>query len=852
MGIRLPRSLRSRFLLLLLAPSLVVALLICVIYVCVVWQLEYEDREHAIVASANSLAGAAALGMRHHDQIGTVPALRDDILPDLLDAAGADVHHVMLYRPPAAPGGHARPFVWCLSRADGGLTCEWTGPDSAASPPILDDAAADRLWARASALGPEATGAATEDFLAEGDREGAVAAVPIYHQAPGAAAADLVGMAVAATGFQTIGETVVRHGALLLAVFGFALALPLFVSIPLGRLVVKPIEDLAGASRRIANARSGEAGAIDAAQGAAAEIADMIAGINAMLGMLGRKERELRDANDNLEAAVEARTRELEAAKRSLENTNKDLQTAVQAAEEANRAKSTFLANMNHEIRNPLNGIIQRAEYLQEVAEDEDLEEFEEEAQAIVNRSRHLLNIINRVLDLSKIESGAMEPDFNRRDTAEIVGEIRLLAEPQVQKNGNAFVVDLGDDDEAAALGQMTTDVTWVIQCVLNLLTNAAKFTKDGEVRLKVRALDHAAAEKRLGHSAGGVDEWVAFEVRDTGIGMTPEELARVFEPFAQANETISANYGGTGLGLSLTQKLCHVLGGEIFMASEKGVGTTTEILLPRGDPEAATIESATPLDLRRDVSRILIVDDDDAFHEEIRKVLAPFGAELTHARTVDSGIMHCRSTRPDVVVLDILMPFHDGWRFLSILRQDLDIAATPVLIVTETEYDRRAEELGATSFFTKPLDAERRERFLQLVSGILGGRELRRVLIVDDEFETRRNLRRSFAERGAAVEEAENGALALAALEAGPLPDLVIMDLVMPKMDGFETIARIRAEAAWRDLPIIVLSSKDLSREERQTLGATTDALLDKNTVALRDVAAVVAGIANKAETAA
>jgi|GEM_PF-2774747 len=850
MSIRLPKSLRGRFLLLLLAPSLLIALTICAIYIGVVWNLERNERARAIQATADTLAGATALGMRTYEHPGTVPALRDDILPDVLAAAGENMREVLLYLPPSTRDGDPRPFVWCL--ADGAHDlCDWAGPDGQTRPTMIGEATARELWRNARAMPAGTIDAPPLPY--DGDA-GQVTAVPIYHndgsvEGPG----DMVGMAVAATRFQTLGETLLRHVALVLAIIAYALVLPAFVYIPLGRLVVKPVEDLARASRRIA-AASDEAASIPVAADNAAEIADMINGINVMLDMLREKEQALREANDNLEAAVVERTQELEAAKRSLESTNKDLEAAVLNAEEANRAKSTFLANMNHEIRNPLNGIIQRAEYLQEIAEDEDdLDEFQEEAEAIVNRSRHLLNIINRVLDLSKIESGAMEPDFSRRDVAEIVAELKALAEPQVAKNGNAFVIDLGEDDpDAADLGEMSTDVTWVIQCVLNLLTNAAKFTKEGEVRLSARAIDRPEAEKRLGRPVSDVVEWVSFEVKDTGIGMTPEELARVFEPFTQANDSISADYGGTGLGLSLTQKLCHVLGGEILMASEKGAGTTTEILLPRVSGEGLEGEPPLALDLRRDINRILIVDDDDAFHQEIKKVLAPFGAELTHARTVDSGILHCRSTRPDVVVLDILMPLHDGWRFLSLLRQDKELASTPVLIVTETEYDRRAEELGATSFFTKPLDAERRDRFLQMVSSILGGRELRRVLIVDDEFETRRNLRRSFAERGVEVVEAENGVGALELLEQGPLPDLTVMDLVMPEMDGFETIARIRARDDWRELPIIVLSSKDLSREERRTLGAATDALLDKNTVALRDVAALVASIANKTETAA
>lgn len=553
--------------------------------------------------------------------------------------------------------------------------------------------------------------------------------------------------------------------------------------------------------------------------------------------------RSLEGANIDLQASV---AKEAEA-RAELERTNGDLVLTAQKAEEANRAKSIFLAQMNHEIRNPLNAIIQRAEYLQEISEEDDLEEYNEETTAIVSRSRHLLEVINKVLDMSQIEAGRIEPEFHRREIGVLVEELKELAEPLVQKTGNDFVIEA----DGEALGDMVTDVTRARQCILNLVSNSAKFTSDGEVRLAVTLKDNAEATALLGERAGSIAEWVSFKVVDTGIGMTPEELARIFEPFTQANEGISAKYGGTGLGLSLTQELCQLLGGDIFMWSEKGVGTTAEMLLPRYNAAGVSKSAPAPVDVRKKVKRVLVVDDDEAFHSQIEKMLSAFAIELLHARTVESGMMLCRSAHPDVIVLDILMPVHDGWRFLSLKRQEKDLEAIPVLIVTGTEYDDRAEELGATSFFSKPLDAERKDQFLHMVTKLLGGREVRRVLIVDDEFETRRNLRRSFADRGAEVSEAENGVIALETLIAEPTPDLIIMDLVMPEMDGFETISRIRASEEWHDVPIVVLTSKDLTRTERENLSQSTDGLLDKSTVALKDVASLVARITDTAETA-
>ncbi len=555
-------------------------------------------------------------------------------------------------------------------------------------------------------------------------------------------------------------------------------------------------------------------------------------------------QRSLEGVNADLQASV---AKEAEA-RAELEQTNGDLVLTARKAEEANRAKSIFLAQMNHEIRNPLNAIIQRAEYLQEISEEDDLEEYNEETTAIVSRSRHLLEVINKVLDMSQIEAGRIEPEFHRREIGVLVEELKELAEPLVQKTGNAFVIEA----DGEALGDMVTDVTRARQCILNLVSNSAKFTSDGEVRLAVTLKDNAQATELLGQRAGTVAEWVSFKVVDTGIGMTPEELARIFEPFTQANEGISAKYGGTGLGLSLTQELCQLLGGDIFMWSEKGVGTTAEMLLPRYNAAGVSKSAPQPVDVRKKVKRVLVVDDDEAFHGQIEKMLGSFAVELLHARTVESGMTLCRSARPDVVVLDILMPVHDGWRFLSLKRQEAELEDIPVLIVTGTEYDGRAEELGATSFFSKPLDAERKDQFLHMVTKLLGGREVRRVLIVDDEFETRRNLRRSFADRGAEVSEAENGVIALETLIAEPTPDLIIMDLVMPEMDGFETISRIRASEEWHDVPIVVLTSKDLTRTERENLSQTTDGLLDKSTVALKDVASLVARITDTADTAA
>ena len=587
---------------------------------------------------------------------------------------------------------------------------------------------------------------------------------PVTFKPMDAEAVNLVGFVVTIGTEVTFLDTLAENIKLLVFVSLVMLGLSLIIYWLLGRLVIWPIMELAASAREIA--MTGEIGSTGIAPkaGDASEIAELVACFNAMTAkvretngnlknLVDERTRALADTNADLTATLsraEAYAAELTDAKAGLEGLNRDLITAVERAEEASRAKSEFLARMNHEIRNPLNAIIQRAEYLQELAEEEELDEFTEETTGIVTKSQHLLGVINRVLDMSKIESGKIEPEIHAREIDLLVEEVRDMAEPMVERNRSRLIIKTED-----GLGEVVTDITMLRQCLLNLLSNSAKFTSKGEVRLEVNAVDRTEAEAHLGNRAGSYDDWISFAVIDTGIGMTPEELARVFAPFTQANDQISSHYGGTGLGLSLTQKFCQALGGDVFLESEKDVGTRAEILLPRvfeNDGGTALVNRVAASGKAR---RILVIDDDTAFHEEIAAALSPLRADIHHARTADSGMTVCRALRPDAIVLDILMPMKDGYTFLKELRGEPTLSDIPVVIVTETEKTEAAEALGATGFFSKPLYAERMSALFSMVRNLLAGELPRRVLIVDDEDTVRRTLRRSFERHGAEVLEA-------------------------------------------------------------------------------------------------
>jgi signal transduction histidine kinase/DNA-binding response OmpR family regulator len=476
--------------------------------------------------------------------------------------------------------------------------------------------------------------------------------------------------------------------------------------------------------------------------------------------------------------------------------------------EEADRHKSEFLANMSHELRTPLNAIIGYSEMLQEDAVDLGAEQFTDDLRKINAAGKHLLELINAVLDLSKIEAGQMELYLESFDVAGLARDIAAVIQPLAAKNANRLEVRCPD-----AIGPMHADLTKVRQALFNLLSNACKFTERGSVSLTVT------------REAMDGQDWMTFDVSDTGIGMTPEQLDRLFEAFTQADAATTRRYGGTGLGLALSRRLCRMMGGDVTAQSESGRGSTFTIRLPAVVRPAAEEGAALPAPVETvppRVGTVLVIDDEAAVRDLMQRFLSREGFRVVTASSGEEGLRRARELRPDAITLDVMMPGMDGWAVLSALKADPGVAAIPVIMLTIVDDKNLGYALGAADYLTKPIDRER------LVSVLTQYRRDRPVLIVDDDAGLRQLLRRMLEPEGYTVLEAENGRAALERLRDSS-PGAILLDLMMPEMDGFEFVAEFRRHEAWRGIPIVVVTAKDLSREDRERLNGHVERILQK-----------------------
>ena len=496
------------------------------------------------------------------------------------------------------------------------------------------------------------------------------------------------------------------------------------------------------------------------------------------------------------------------------------LREAKDEAEAATQAKSQFLASMSHELRTPLNAIIGYSEMLREEAEDLDQRAFLPDLDKIQGAGRHLLSLINNILDLSKIEAGKMDVLIEEFDVAALLAEVRSVIQPLIAKNANRLEVDCAPD-----LGRMRSDQTKLRQNLFNLLSNAAKFTRQGQITL--------AARRIVQHG----DDWLQFKVTDTGIGMTPEQVGRLFEAFAQAEVSTSRDYGGTGLGLAITKHFCRMLGGDVAVESTLGRGSTFTITLPATCPDArdAAVESRSRSSRADATGTVLIIDDEKVAHDLLEKELSNEGYEVLHAMGGREGLKVAKAARPDLITLDIIMPDLDGWSVLRAIKDDPDLRETPVVLVTIMGDRDLGFALGAADFITKPFE---RERLVQVVNRHRRGDGAAKVLVVDDDAKSRDVLRRTLTKEGWTVAEAANGREALDHLERGR-PVLVLLDLMMPEMDGFEVLERMRRDEAWRDIPVIVVTAKDLTREDIDRLNGHVAKVLQKGAYQRRDLLA-------------
>ncbi len=485
--------------------------------------------------------------------------------------------------------------------------------------------------------------------------------------------------------------------------------------------------------------------------------------------------------------------------------------------EVAGKHKSEFLANMSHELRTPLNAIIGYSEMLQEEAEDLGTDAFIPDLKKINSAGKHLLELINGVLDLAKIESGKMELYLEDFDLAVMLDDIAAVIKPLIDKNVNAF-----DKKWDKSLGTMHADLTKTRQALFNLLSNASKFTDHGTIGLSVERT-----------KASDVD-WVTFMVTDTGIGMTEEQMGRLFEEFSQADASVTRKYGGTGLGLALSRRLARMMGGEITVTSIHGHGSTFVMRLP-----AAVGESAQEAHTGTGGNTILVIDDDAAARDLVQRFLAKEGFRIVTATGGEQGLRLAKEMKPDAITLDVMMPGMDGWAVLSALKADAATSDIPVVMLTIVDEKNLGYALGADDYLTKPIDRER------LLAAMKKYRHDLPVLVVDDDEVQRDLLRKILGKDGYSVTEANNGREALERLGEST-PGLILLDLMMPEMDGFEFVEALRRNEAWRSIPVLVITAKELTVDDRSRLNGYVEKILHKGASSrdalLREVGDLVA----------
>ncbi len=485
------------------------------------------------------------------------------------------------------------------------------------------------------------------------------------------------------------------------------------------------------------------------------------------------------------------------------------IQKEKAAVVEANRAKSRFLANMSHELRTPLNAIIGYSEMLHEEAEESGQSTMLADLRRIRMAGRHLLDLINSILDFSKIEAGKTEVFLETFDIRQLVTEVEAVVQPLVKKNGNELSILC-----PANIGSMHADQTKVRQCLCNLLSNGAKFTSDGQVSLVV--------ERRIDNQ-----EEIVFRVRDTGIGMSQQQVENLFQPFTQADASTTKRFGGTGLGLVITQRVCQLMGGSVEVESEPGRGSCFTLHFPaivgeqtpprEAEPEPGPIRTAHG-------TVLLAIDDDPSVHDLLRRSLQRHGFQVESALSGEDGLRKARELRPDAITLDVLMGGMDGWSVLNSIKADPELTRIPVIMLSVMDNRNYGFLLGASEYLSKPIDRGRLIEVLLRYDRVSQAP----VLVVDDDFDARRILTGAIRAEGIPVEEADNGRVALEQVYKRR-PAMILLDLMMPEMDGFEFLSTLRGLPQGSEIPVVVLTAKEISPEDRDRLNGHVTKVIQK-----------------------
>ena len=522
--------------------------------------------------------------------------------------------------------------------------------------------------------------------------------------------------------------------------------------------------------------------------------------------------------SDEVNALIEARTSEMEKAR--------------DEAVDAKRETSRFFANMSHELRTPLNAILGYGEMLAEECEDLGYDDLLPDLKKITSAGSHLLQLISNILDISKIESGKMELYVTSFEIEDVIDTIKDISAPLMSKNDNGFKTTVQD-----GIGAMRQDETKIRQCLNNLISNAAKFTSSGTVSLDVEAYQ----EKEI--------DMISFKVTDTGEGMSEEGINKVFEVYTQAERSTTAKHGGTGLGLPLSKEYAEMMGGDITLESEKGVGSVFNLILPRECPHEEGLETNVVLENIDDDQKIVVlIDDDVTMHDLIKRTLSKIGLTLVGATDSEKGMQMVREIKPKLLLLDVLMPGRDGWSILSECKADPQLKDMPVVMVSQLNQETLANSLGADEYITKPID---REHFLQKIRTILGSEpsENKEVLVIDDDANTRDLLSRMLKEAGWLPKTAKDGKEGLDSIVSNPA--LIVLDLEMPRMDGFEFLnAYMEQVEEDKRAPILVYSGKDLTDVQKELLEGRVESLVRKDEVSMDQLASIIQDIYSRGST--
>lgn len=553
--------------------------------------------------------------------------------------------------------------------------------------------------------------------------------------------------------------------------------------------------------------------------------------------------QQISDQNKSLEQIVWKRTQALEEQTQELKQeivqrrlAEESLLLAKEEAESAGRAKSDFIANISHEFRTPLNAILGYCEVLQYESRKMNRPDLTNDLKAIETAGRHLLGLLNDILDFSKIQAGKMELDLQSFKVTLLVEEVMGTIRPLARKNRNTLSVTYEGFADT-----MVSDPHRVRQILINLLNNACKFTQDGTVTLKV-----------AGHTKEG-SEWITFSVSDTGIGISDEMIPKVFEEFTQTESPTKRTHGGTGLGLAISRRLCHLLGGEITVTSELGEGTIFTVDLPADatamasgvsekpvspmppppeTPVASSDGKWAPTDKPRPAPSpdkpvtVLVIDSDPISRDLIRRFLDREGFRVEIAANGPDGIERAKRLHPDIISLDAMMPGMDGWTVLSRLKEIPELSRIPVIMLSPVDEKGRALQAGVADFLTKPVDWDQFVEVVKKYRDAPGGTIP--ILVVEDDMTNRGALCRVLTREGWRVTEAVDGKSALKILDE-ETPGLILLDLVLPEINGFDFLSQLRKNIRFRSIPVIVISAKELTRKEKERLGKEVDRVFQK-----------------------